>query len=53
MTLNTKRIVIAVMGVGFMLSLVFVQWMEVARKAEEASAVNDDDEPTGLFPVKQ
>jgi hypothetical protein len=35
MTLNTKRIVIAVMGVGFMLSLVFVQWMEVARKKRE------------------
>jgi len=36
MTLETKRIVIASMGGLFLLSLVFVQWMETARKAEEA-----------------
>ena len=36
MTLETKRIVIAVLGGLFLLSLVFVQWMEVARKQEEA-----------------
>ncbi len=36
MTLETKRIVIASLGGLFLLSLVFVQWMETARKAEEA-----------------
>ncbi len=36
MTLETKRYVIGGLGLLFMLSLVFVQWMETARKAEEA-----------------
>ncbi len=36
MTLNSKRIVIAVLGFAFLLSLLFVQWMEVARKRQEA-----------------
>ena len=36
MKLETKRIVIASLGGLFLLSLVFVQWMETARKAEEA-----------------
>jgi len=36
MTLETKRIVIASLGGLFLVSLVFVQWMETARKAEEA-----------------
>ena len=36
MTLETKRIIIASLGALFLLSLVFVQWMETARKAEEA-----------------
>ena len=36
MTLETKRIIIASLGGLFLLSLVFVQWMETARKAEEA-----------------
>ncbi len=36
MTLNFKRNLIAVLGVLFLLSLVFVQWMEVIRKQEEA-----------------
>ena len=36
MTLETKRIVIAALGGLFLLSLVLVQWMETARKAEEA-----------------
>ncbi|MFO0756048.1 MAG: multiheme c-type cytochrome [Byssovorax sp.] len=36
MTLNTKRIVIAVLGFAFLLSLLFVQWMEVERKRQEA-----------------
>ncbi len=36
MTLETKRLIIAGLGALFLLSLVFVQWMETARKAEEA-----------------
>jgi hypothetical protein len=36
MTLETKRIVIAALGGLFLVSLVLVQWMETARKAEEA-----------------
>ena len=36
MTLDTKRWLIAGLGALFLLSLVFVQWMEVARKQEEA-----------------
>jgi hypothetical protein len=36
MSLETKRIVIASLGGLFLLSLVLVQWMETARKAEEA-----------------
>ncbi len=36
MTLETKRFIIAALGGLFLLSLVFVQWMETARKAEEA-----------------
>lgn len=39
MTLETKRIIIAVLGAAFLVSLVFVQRMEVARKAEEAGLV--------------
>ena len=36
MRLEAKRLVIAALGALFLLSLVFVQWMEVARKQEEA-----------------
>lgn len=36
MTLNTKRTIISVLSIFFLLSLVFVQWMEVARKEVEA-----------------
>ena len=36
MTLETKRIVIAGLGGLFLVSLILVQWMETARKAEEA-----------------
>ena len=36
MTLKTKQVIIALLGGLFLLSLVFVQWMEVARKREEA-----------------
>ncbi len=36
MTLENKRWIIAALGFLFLLSLVLVQWMETARKAEEA-----------------
>ncbi|MFQ5700957.1 MAG: multiheme c-type cytochrome [Acidobacteriota bacterium] len=36
MTLEQKRYTIAALGGLFLLSLVFVQWMEVERKAEES-----------------
>ena len=39
MTLETKRFVIAGLGGLFLISLVFVQWMETSRKAEEAANV--------------
>ena len=36
MTLRTKQIIIACLGGLFLLSLIFVQWMEVVRRREEA-----------------
>src|SRR5689334_7524128 len=36
MTLDTKKTIIGALGGMFLLSLVFVQWMEVARKQQEA-----------------
>ena len=36
MTLRTKQTIIAILASAFLVSLVFVQWMEVARKQEEA-----------------
>jgi len=36
MTLNQKRIVIVVLSIAFLLSLIFVQKLEVARRYEEA-----------------
>lgn len=36
MSLKTKQLIIAALGGLFLLSLVFVQWMEVARKRQEA-----------------
>jgi hypothetical protein len=36
MTLETKRVLITMLSGGFMASLILVQWMEVARKQEEA-----------------
>ena len=36
MTLKTKQLIIGFLGFAFLTSLVFVQWMEVARKQEEA-----------------
>jgi hydroxylamine dehydrogenase len=39
MTLETKRIIIAILGATFVISLLFVQRLEVARKREEAGLV--------------
>ena len=36
MSLNTKRIIIAVLAAGFLVSLLFVQRMEVERKKVES-----------------
>jgi len=36
MTLDTKRIIIAVLGFAFLTSLLFVQWAEVAHRHEQA-----------------
>ena len=36
MSLNVKRLIIAILGISFLISLIFVQWMETARRAEEA-----------------
>ena len=36
MTLKTKQLVIAALASAFLISLIFVQWMEVNRKEEEA-----------------
>ena len=40
MTLRTKRIIIAFLGAAFLASLLFVQWMEVIRKQEEAGLIS-------------
>lgn len=39
MSLRAKQIIIAVLGFIFLLSLVFVQWVEVTRKQEEAGLI--------------
>ncbi len=39
MSLKVKQLIIGLLGFMFLLSLVFVQWMEVARKQEEAGLV--------------
>src|SRR5262245_65524311 len=39
MSLNTKRIVIALLSVAFIASLLFVQWMEIERKRAESGKV--------------
>ncbi|GMV79848.1 MAG: hypothetical protein AMXMBFR7_10320 [Planctomycetota bacterium] len=36
MQLTTKRSIIGILGILFLVSLIFVQWMEVVRKQEEA-----------------
>ncbi len=38
MTLKFKQFVIAILGIAFLLSLVFVQYMEVMRREEESGA---------------
>lgn len=40
MTLKSKKFVIGALGLMFLLSLVFVQWMEVTRKQEELGLVS-------------
>ena len=47
MSLNTKQVIIAVLGGLFLCSLIFVQYMEVARKQEEAGL----REPTIVVPT--
>ena len=39
MSLNTKRIVVIVLSAAFLVSLIFVQWMEVTRRSEEAGLI--------------
>ncbi len=39
MNLKAKQILIALLGLGFLASLLFVQWKEVIRKEEEAGLV--------------
>ena len=36
MGLKTKQVIIGLLGLLFLTSLIFVQWMEVTRKREEA-----------------
>ncbi len=36
MSLKTKQVIIAVLGIGFLVSLIYVQAMEVARREQEA-----------------
>jgi len=36
MSIRTKHIIIALLSTAFIVSLIFVQWMELARKREEA-----------------
>lgn len=38
MTILTKQIIIVLLSAAFIVSLIFVQWMEVARKREESGA---------------
>ena len=39
MTLKAKQRIIGILGVAFLISLIFVQWMEVIRKQEEVGTV--------------
>jgi len=39
MSLNTKRIIIAILGVAFLISVLLAQYMETVRRAEEAGVV--------------
>lgn len=48
MTIRTKQTIIALLSVAFIVSLIFVQWMEVARKRQEAGVgVRHVSIPTG------
>jgi len=40
MRLKTKQLIIALLGTAFLLSLLFVQWMEVIKKREETGLVS-------------
>jgi len=42
MSLRTKQVIIAILSFVFLASLVFVQWMEVARKQAEAGLARHD-----------
>ena len=48
MSLQTKRIVIALLGITFLASLLLVQWREIVRKQEEAGLI-DGCSPYGVF----
>jgi len=39
MTLKSKQFIIAILGGAFLVSLIFVQWMEIIRKREEVGQV--------------
>lgn len=41
MTLNTKRIIIAGLGIAFVVSLLLVQWLEIERKAVESGRAKE------------
>jgi hypothetical protein len=36
MTIRTKQVIIALLSAAFIVSLIFVQWMEIARKQQES-----------------
>lgn len=36
MTIRTKQIIIGLLSAAFIVSLIFVQWMEVVRRQQEA-----------------
>ena len=40
MSLKAKQVIIAILGMGFMVSLIFVQYMEVTRRRQEAGLID-------------
>ena len=48
MTLKTKQYIIGFLGLLFVLSLVFVQWLEIVRKQEEVGGVQHVSVPVSL-----